>query len=119
MRDTIEQSILATLIFAYSYLNKDEAKAIHNLKIQKEFFSNNFYRKLFIGLQRLKELDLPIDEVILRDKFISANKWSLQEDNMLIELLTHNCLTLSSFKSYLSTLEDKYKRDEYKQLLNM
>lgn len=118
MRTAIEQSILATLIYAYSYLSRDEAKAIHSININKDFFSFYFHKKLFLGIQRLKELDLPIDEVLLREKFVNGNKWTLQEDNMLIELLTHNCLTLNSFKSYLSILEDKYKRDEYKSLLD-
>ena len=98
----IEKSILA------SVLNFE--KNIADFEITPDFFEDNFHKKLIIGCFRLKELNEPIDFELLRNKFLKANKWTIQEDAKLIDIMT-NTIPFGSdelFSAYLKVLKNNY-----------
>jgi len=102
MTDTynIERSILA------SVLNSEI-----DIELNKNYFTTLFHQKLVSGINRLKELDEYIDFETIRNKFLKANKWTYEEDNMLIDTMT-NTTPFGSKKtvdSYISILKDSYK----------
>jgi len=102
MRSTyyIEKSILA------SALNSEI-----QIEIKKDYFSTEFHRKLAAGINRLKELGEYIDFELLRNKFIKAHKWSIQEDEMLIDIMTSTTpfATKQIAGSYLDILKEESK----------
>ena len=79
--------------------------------LDPNYFQTPFHKKLVNGINRLKELDLPVDFELLRNKFLKSGKWSFQEDNALIELMTHTMpfSTQMLFDAYYDILKKDYK----------
>jgi len=102
MRSTyyIEKAVLASI------LNSEQ-----KVDIQKDFFSTEFHRKLAAGINRLKKLNDFIDFELLRNKFIKAKKWSFQEDEMLIDLMTSTTpfATKNIVEAYINILKEESK----------
>ena len=74
----IEKSIIA------SELNSEiQTELNHN------YFTDMFHRKLVNGINRLKQLKEYVDFEILRFKFMESKKWTMQEDGMLVEIMTN------------------------------
>ena len=78
--------------------------------LDPNYFQTPFHKKLVNGINRLKELDLPIDFELLRNKFLKSGKWSFQEDNTLVELMTHTMpfSTQMLFDAYYDVLKRSY-----------
>lgn len=95
----IERAIIASLL---NYETETEANPQH--------FTNEFHRKLITGYNRLKELELPIDFEILRNKFETANKWTPQEDNQLMDIMTNTTPFGSKdlLNGYLEVMKKEY-----------
>ena len=73
-------------------------------------FSTMFHRKLVNGINRLKQLKEYVDFETLRNKFLEANKWTLEEDNMLMDIMS-NTTPFSSPKilsEYIKILDNEY-----------
>jgi len=98
----IERSILASVLCNVNCISFD---------LDPNHFSNPFHRKLVNGINRLKELDMPIDFEILSKKFIDDRKWSVQEHNALYEMLTHTSPfgSQEAFDNYYEILKKSYK----------
>ena len=96
----IERSVLA------SVLNFEQ----HADKLNTSYFLHPFHRKLANGYNRLKELGEAIDFELLRAKFIKAGKWSMQEDNELVALMTMTTpfANTKMFELYYSQLRRAY-----------
>lgn len=96
----IERAIIA------SVLNFEE-----HADINPDYFLHPFHKKLAMGYNRLKELDETIDFEILKNKFLKANKWSMQEDDELNFIMTHTTpfSTQQMFNAYYKILEDDYR----------
>ena len=101
----LERSIIASVLNASKYNTEIEAD------LDVNYFQAPFHKKLVNGINRLKELDLPTDFELLRNKFLKSGKWSFQEDNALIELMTHTMpfSTQMLFDTYYDVLKRDYK----------
>ena len=95
----IEKSILASIL---------NSERIYELSANK--FTNMFHRKLVNGINRLKELGEYIDFETLRNKFLKANKWTFEEDNMLIDLMSNTTpfSTQKIFDEYMRIIDNEY-----------
>jgi len=95
----IEKSVIA------SVLNYEK-----EIELNPSHFTNEFHIKLVKGINRLKELDMPIDFELLRNKFLSANKWTISEDNQLIDIMTNTTPFGSDelFNKYVSVIDKEY-----------
>jgi len=95
----IERSLIASVL---NYEKEAELNPSH--------FSNEFHRKLATGINRLKELEMPIDFEVLRNKFLEANKWTTHEDNQLIDIMTNTTPFGSDklFNAYADILKKEY-----------
>jgi len=95
----IERGVIASLL---NYEREEEVNPQH--------FTNEFHRKLIIGINKLKELDMPIDFEILRNKFISVHKWATHEDNQLIDIMTNTTPFRSTelFNGYMEIIKKEY-----------
>jgi len=98
----IERSVIASVI---------NSEIEH--KLNKNYFTDMFHRKLVNGINRLKELGEYIDFETLRHKFTKANKWTFQEDNLLVELMTFTTpfSTQKIFDEYYKIITDEYKEN--------
>ena len=96
----IERAIIA------SVLNFEE-----HADINPDYFFHPLHKKLAIGYNRLKELGETIDFEILKNKFIKAKKWSMQEDDEFTFIMTHTTpfKTQELFNAYYKILEDNYR----------
>ena len=103
-RDThnIERCVLA------SVLNFENT--LSDIALDKNFFTDAFHIKLVVGINRLKEIDAPIDFEVLRKHYIKAKKWSYQEDAMLIDMVSNTTPfgTKHMFSQYLNILRVAY-----------
>jgi len=97
----IERSIIA------SELNSETT-----IELNPSYFNDMFHRKLINGINRLKTLGEYIDLEILRNKYISANKWEFYEDNQLIDIMT-NTTPFSSQEILI-----KYSKGDVRKLEN-
>jgi len=102
MNTNIEKSLLASVL--------NSANSEIDIKLDKNFFTVAFHKKLIAGINRLRELNKPIDFELLRNSFIKANKWSLNEDNALIDIMTSTTPFGSNnlFNQYYKHLENTY-----------
>ena len=99
------------------YIERSVIASIINSEIEYDLnqnhFTDMFHRKLINGINRLKELGEYIDFEILRNKFNKANKWTFQEDEKLIELMTFTTpfSTQKIFNEYHKIIVDEYKEN--------
>ena len=98
----IEKSIIASLL---NYEYEED--------INTNLFNNLFHRKLINGYNRLKKIGEALDFEVLRFKFSEANKWTMQEDGMLIDIMTNTTPFghKSTFNNYLQILKNEYKNN--------
>jgi len=105
--DYIEKVVIVSKLEA-DFIGAD--KRIRDFRLEPRIFKNKFHKKIAIGINRLVELNLPLDFEVLRDRFLRANKWSLIEDDMLIEIMTHNAFgSWDIFERYYKLLEEDTK----------
>jgi len=101
--NNIEQTILITVLEC-ELLQID--KQIIAVKLIPAYFKNDFNKKVCIGIERSKELGLPISMDVLRQQYQKANKWSFIEDNLLLEMATRNPIgSYELFIKYYELLE--------------
>ena len=95
----IEKAVLASVL---------NSEIHHDLNANK--FSTMFHKKLVNGINRLKELKEHIDFETLRNKFLKANKWTFEQDNMLIELMSNTTpfSTQDIFSKYIKIIDNEY-----------
>ena len=95
----IERSLIA------SVLNYEK-----EIELNPNHFTNEFHIKLIKGINRLKELDMPLDFEVLRNKFLEANKWNTHEDNQLIDIMTNTTPFGSNklFNEYVNVIKKEY-----------
>ena len=96
----IERSILA------SVLNSEQ-----DIELNKQFFTDEFHRKLVDGINRLKQLGEYIDFETLRYKFMKVNKWSLSEDQQILSIMCNT--TPFSTKEIITTYYDILKKEYF------
>ena len=81
-------------------------KRIREHYLDPELFTDSFHKLLVKGINRLKELDMPMDFELLRDKMLQGRNWSIHHDNALIEIMTHRAFgTYDIFMQYYKLLE--------------
>ena len=102
----IEKSIIA------SELNSEM-----QTELNPNYFTDMFHRKLVNGINRLKQLKEYVDFEMLRFKFIEAKKWTMQEDNQLVDMMTNTIPfgSNSTFNSYYEMLKSQYKDNSDKR----
>lgn len=116
MIENIEKSILCTVL-ENSIIGGDEK--IVKVKLEANLFIVPFHKKLVSGIHRVKELNIPLDTDTVRAKFQQANKWTMQEDNMLIEIISHNCFgSYELFIRYYNLLKENHKNQVAKNILS-
>lgn len=103
--ENIEKSILVSVLEA-EFVNSD--RRIVEMNLNADYFSNGFHKMLVKGINRLKELNDPVNTDMLRYRFISANKWDYKLDDLLMEIMAHNPLQYDNFTRYYSLLEKEY-----------
>jgi len=98
----IERSILA------SVLNSEI-----DVELNKNYFTTLFHQKLVIGINRLKELEEYIDFETLRNSYKKVNKWTYEEDNQLLDIMTNTTPFGSQYavNAYMKILKDTYKNN--------
>lgn len=104
---TIERTVLASIL--NGEIQTD---------IDPNYFQTPFHKKLANGINRLKELDMPVDFELLRNKFVKGGKWTLQEDEALTDIMTHTMpFTVQElFDAYYDVLKKDYKLNMDKRL---
>ena len=108
MIENIERSILCSVL---EYHIIGAQSGIIDVDLNANLFTVPFHKKIVSGINRLKQLNEPIDTDTLRAKFIEAKKWNMQEDYELLSIISHNPFgTLNMFNSYLSILNKNYKK---------
>lgn len=106
MKDNFERVVICS-VFEANRLQLD--KQVANLKLEPLFFENPFHKKIVAGINRLVELNYLVDELILREQFIKAGKWSLQEDDALLNIMAQTPFaTYEQVMHYYKMLEKSY-----------
>jgi hypothetical protein len=104
----IEMTILCSILENQHY-NCD--KRILQVQLKEIYFTDAFHKKLVKGINRLIELEEPIDTDFLRLKFFEANKWTLQEDNRLIDIISKQPIaTYNLYEKYYKQIVKNVKR---------
>ena len=99
------------------YIERSVIASVINSELEHElnhnYFTDMFHRKLVNGINRLKELGEYIDFETLRYKFTKANKWTFQEDNQLVELMTNTIpfSTQKIFDEYYKVITGEYEEN--------
>ncbi|MCW8932196.1 MAG: hypothetical protein OQL19_18425 [Gammaproteobacteria bacterium] len=105
----IERAVLCSVLEA-DFLNSD--KRIKDIELRGGMFTDKFHKLMVNAINRLKELKEPINTDFLRLRFMQANKWQLDYDAKLIEIIAHQPIaTYDLFNSYYQQLrknEAKY-----------
>ena len=106
---TIEKALIASVFDANDPFTED-LKLIREFVLNPKYFTDHFTRLMAMSINRLRELDLPIDFELAREKLAGAGKWCLAFDDALIELMTHKGFsTFSTFKEYYAILRENYR----------
>ena len=99
----IERAVLVSIIES-DFVQSDNRILIAELRAG--MFTNNFHKLIVNAINRLRELKEPINTDFLRLRFMQANKWSLDYDNQLLEIITHQPIaTFDLFNSYYQQLK--------------
>ena len=105
----IEKSILVSIL-EHDFVVSD--KRILEVELSAEYFTHPIHKLFINAINRLKELDEPVNSDFLRAKFIEGHKWDeLSHEVQLLEIIASNPLgSLYLFESYLKVLEDEYMK---------
>ena len=103
MTINIERAVLCSILEA-DFINADTK--ILSAELRESMFTDKFHKLIVKAINRLKELKEPINTDFLRLRFMQANKWSLDYDNQLLEIITHQPIaTFDLFNSYYRQLK--------------
>jgi|GEM_PF-3510686 len=109
----IETSIVCTIL-ENNFISMD--KNITNFKIEDKYFNSPELRFIVKGINRLKELDEPIDLDILKyyiyksDNYLRVFSSCFMLDDFLIKLISSNSLTYNSLCKYYDILKKEYEQ---------
>lgn len=104
----IERNIICTLLEG-SFVNS-EVRA-EDIEINKNYFTLEEHRVIINGINRLKELNEPVDSDMIRLKFSEANRWNARLESALMNIMLANLFgSKSLFSRYYSILENNYKK---------
>jgi len=102
----IEQSILVSVL-ENEFIGND--KEIINIELNHKHFTDEFHIMLVKGINRLKELDMPINTDFIREQYIKVNKWNISHDNKMLAIMVHNPIgSLELFSKYIKQLENNF-----------
>ena len=102
----IEKAILVSVLENEFIGNNKE---IINVELNPSHFTDEFHIMLVNGINRLKELDMPVNTDFLREQYMKVNKWNISHDNKMIEIMVHNPIgSLSLFSKYIKQLERNF-----------
>jgi len=104
---SIEKSILVSIL-EHDFICNDDA--IMQVTLNDAVFTHPIHKLFIKAINRLKELNEPINSDFLRERFVQGGRWDiLGHEVQLLEIMSHTPLaTLYLFKSYLKLLEDNY-----------
>jgi len=101
----IERAILCTVL-ENEFITANDY--IREFALVEEYFTTPFHKFLVRGINRLKELNEPVDTDTLMVRFRDANKWAISYDDELLNVITTNSLGETLFKQYNELLEKNY-----------
>ena len=106
----IERAVLCSVLEA-DFVNADQR--IQDVELRDGMFTDRFHKLIVKAINRLKELQEPINTDFLRLRFMQANKWQLDYDSKLLEIMVHQPIaTFEQFNSYYVQL----KKNEAKHI---
>ncbi len=104
---SIENSLLVSVL-EHDFVQND--KNILQINLNPEIFTDKINKLFVTAINRLKELNEPVNSDVMRIKFMKADKWNfIAYDEQLMRIIASNPFgTVDMFKSYLKVLEDEY-----------
>lgn len=117
----IERSLLVSVL-EHNFIQND--KKILEVILNPDYF-NHPHHKIFVkAINRLKELDEPIDSDTMRHKFLHAEKWDknivadITMEDSLLNIMTHNPFTtFYLFNKYYNLLKNEYENNKKMEIL--
>jgi len=81
------------------------------VELNKGYFTTPFHQKLVSGINHLKKLGEYVDFEVIRNKFLKAKKWSIEEDNMLTDIMTNTTPfgSIQMVNAYINILKEESK----------
>jgi len=102
----IERSILCSIL-EHNFINND--KKIVSTVLDANLFQDKHHRLFANSINRLRELDKPIDSDMLRLKLIEAKKWDFYMEDSLMKIMTCNPFgSYYVFDKYYKTLRSNH-----------
>lgn len=99
----IERAVLCSILEA-EFVQSDAR--ILNVELRERMFTDDFHKLMVKAINRLKELGEPINTDFLRLRFMQGNKWRVDYDCKLIEIIAHRPIaTYELFNSYYQQLK--------------
>ncbi len=112
----IEKSILCSIL-EQDFISSD-AKIV-NYVISDNDFELQEHKLIAKAIIRLKELNEPICSDMVRDKYMSVNKWSNRLESVLLEIMIHNPFaTFTIFDKYYQELIKHRKNKQISNILD-
>ena len=108
----IEQLILVSIL-EHNFIPSDSR--ILQVELNPNFFTDENHKVFVKAINRLKQLNEPIDSDTMRMKFIDANAWDksikihISMEQSLLEIMSHNPAgSYDLFMKYYAILEQNY-----------
>ena len=113
---SIEQLILVSIL-EHNFIPTDIR--ILQVELNQNFFTNENHKVFVKAINRLKQLNEPIDSDTMRMKFIDANAWDksikihISMEQSLLEIMSHNPAgSYDLFMKYYAILERNYNEEK-------
>jgi hypothetical protein len=105
--ENIEKALICSVLMSDF---SPEQKQILDFVLDPDLFTHGHNRLFVKSINRLKELDLPVEELTLHVKLKPV--MTMQIENELIDILTQNPFgTINTFKAYYDMLKEaKYEQ---------
>ena len=108
----IEKSIICTLLTSYT-MQDNSYFSIMEFEVKDEYFSANFYKTIVRAINWLKNNNKTITDEIVSHYLFKYNKI---DENLMIDILSHNCLGVHLFESYLELLKSESKLNSVRDI---
>ena len=101
----IEKSIICTLLTSYN-ISDNLYSALMGIDVKDDYFTVEFYKTIIRAINWLKSNNKCVSDEIVSHYLFLYNK---MDENLMIDILTHNCLGIRLFNDYLELLKSESK----------
>jgi len=108
----IEKSIICTLLTTYT-MQDGSYLSIMEFEVKDEYFSAHFYKTVVRAINWLKNNNKSIsDEIVIHYLF----KYNKMDEKLMLDILSHNCLGVDLFETYLEILKSESKLNSVRDI---